>query len=61
LPNWIAKLKFQTELLNCQIELPIWIAEMSNWIRFAKLKCRTELSNWNAKLNCQMELANGIG
>jgi hypothetical protein len=41
---------------NCRIEfvLPNWIAELSNWIRFAKLNCRA------VKLNsfCQTELPN---
>jgi hypothetical protein len=42
LPNQNAKLNHQTELPN-------QIAELSNWIRFAKLKlnsfCQTELPN----------------
>jgi hypothetical protein len=58
----------QIELPNCQIEfiLPNWIAnriaELSNWIRFAKRiaepNCRTELPNWIAELNCRTELPN---
>jgi hypothetical protein len=40
--------------------LPNWIAKMSNWIRFAKLKCQTKLSNRIAKRNCQTEFPNKI-
>jgi hypothetical protein len=48
LPKWNTK----------TTELPNWIAELSNWICFAKLDCQTELSNWIAEPNCQTELPN---
>ena len=70
LPGQTSTHKYQIYLLKWNAkttEVPNWIAKLSNWICFDKLKFQTELPNWIAqlsnwicfaKLNCQAELSN---
>jgi hypothetical protein len=62
-PIWQTTLKRNAKS-KCQIQMPNWIAlpnqiaELSNWIHFAKLNYQTELPNRIAKRNCRLELPN---